>query len=572
MALTNQQVQQVFLAITGRPAEGSAVAWGANSLSVAALANAVVDIRKGADFTNSKEAFVENLYSQLLGRPSDAEGKEFWLEALNNGVSYGDVLSQFITAVLAQPATADLYTLQNKLSIAEQISAQINTFQGGAAAEATLKALMSTVNANTTIDSIQDSVVAFKGQNVDITTATVQQGAEEPAKGSDEHTTTFNATYDLGKDGEITIEGSSSFADTLNLSVKGVKDEAESLTSIGTVSGIKTLNITTDTNIKTSDLDSSKVGGATSVTFKGSSVDTFAANSAMTLLDTGAGDDIITLNAKVATVKAGAGDDNITVSAEGVAMSIDGGTGSDTIILTAASSGTADLNEVDYSKLTLSNINVISGGTVGGSGSGDGVAMLASSQLNNKTYTIADTSVIGTKAASGADFSKLTVAETGSAKLYINGVKSGTIKLNAEDGIAETTTLVATAKGVTVSGNASGDKVIFDWNATLSIEATPASNGLAANKIYQVNQVLNGLSDIQGLVAANKTFSANSFIVGGDVDNGYKIYQVTSDIARGATDITTAGAVKLIGTIQGDGSAAATLSIDGSDNALLTFA
>ena len=101
MALTNQQVQQVFLAITGRPAEGSAVAWGANSLSVAALANAVVDIRKGADFTNSKEAFVENLYSQLLGRPSDAEGKEFWLKALNDGASYGDVLSQFINAILA---------------------------------------------------------------------------------------------------------------------------------------------------------------------------------------------------------------------------------------------------------------------------------------------------------------------------------------------------------------------------------------------------------------------------------------------------------------------------------------
>ena len=76
MALTNQQVQQVFLAIAGRPAEGSAVTWGANSLSIAALANAVVDIRKGTDFANSKETFVENLYQNILGRASDAEGKE----------------------------------------------------------------------------------------------------------------------------------------------------------------------------------------------------------------------------------------------------------------------------------------------------------------------------------------------------------------------------------------------------------------------------------------------------------------------------------------------------------------
>ena len=107
MALTNQQVQQVFLAIAGRPAEGSAVTWGANSLSIAALANAVVDIRKGADFANSKETFVENLYSQLLGRPSDAEGKAFWLSVAGITPNRADVVSQFIAAVQAQEGTAD---------------------------------------------------------------------------------------------------------------------------------------------------------------------------------------------------------------------------------------------------------------------------------------------------------------------------------------------------------------------------------------------------------------------------------------------------------------------------------
>ncbi|MDD7324379.1 MAG: DUF4214 domain-containing protein, partial [Campylobacter lanienae] len=106
MALTNQQVQQVFLAITGRPAEGQAVAWGANSLSIADLANSVIDIRKGADFANNKDTFIENLYQNLLGRASDAEGKEFWLKVLNDGASYGDVVAQFINAVLVQSQTA----------------------------------------------------------------------------------------------------------------------------------------------------------------------------------------------------------------------------------------------------------------------------------------------------------------------------------------------------------------------------------------------------------------------------------------------------------------------------------
>ena len=157
MALTNQQVQQVFLAITGRPAEGQAVTWGANSLSIAALANSVIDIRKGADFTNNKETFIENLYKNLLGRASDAEGKEFWLKVLNDGASYGDVVAQFINAVLVQNQTADLYTLENKLGVAEQISAQIPSFTGS---EANLVQIMSNVTADTTIEDLSNDTIA----------------------------------------------------------------------------------------------------------------------------------------------------------------------------------------------------------------------------------------------------------------------------------------------------------------------------------------------------------------------------------------------------------------------------
>lgn len=462
MALTNQQVQQVFLAITGRPAEGSAVAWGANSLSVAALANAVVDIRKGADFTNSKEAFVENLYSQLLGRPSDAEGKEFWLEALNNGASYGDVLSQFVNAVLAQPSSADLYTLQNKLSIAEKISAQVNTFQGGAAAEQSLKDIMTNVDANTTAETADSLISDFKAQNVDIANVTVKPGAEEPAEGSDEHATVFNASMTLGGD-TISINGSSSFADTLNLNVKGVKDEYETLDGIGDVKGIKTLNITTGSNVKTVELSTNTdIGGAKDLTIKGSAKSTITVDSNMNSVTTGTASDYIDINAATN------------------AVTVNGGAGIDTVIIGTSSA-----------KATLVSIEKIAG-----------TGNLSVAQLNGKTYTLGDGTTpaaitIDKVGSSGLNLSNLKL--DGATNTFdLKGVKGGTIKLIGEDTqgnkTADKITITADAKKVDIQNidatpvASSGDKIDFKAltaiSGATSDKLDAASGTLTANKAY----------------------------------------------------------------------------------------
>ena len=448
MALTNQQVQQVFLAITGRPAEGSAVAWGANSLSVAALANSVVDIRKGADFTNSKEAFVENLYSQLLGRPSDAEGKEFWLEALNNGASYGDVLSQFVNAVLAQPSSADLYTLQNKLSIAEKISAQVNTFQGGAAAEQSLKDIMTNVDANTTAETADSLISDFKAQNVDIANVTVKPGAEEATKGSDEHATVFNASITLGGD-DISIEGSSSFADTLNLSVKGVKDEQTELNNIGTVNGIKTLNITTGSNVKTVDLTTgTDIGGAKDLTIKGSAKST------------------ITVDSNMNSVTTGTASDYIDISAASNAVTVNGGAGIDTVEI-----GT------NSAKATLVSIEKIAG-----------TGNLSVAQLNGKTYTLGDGAknaeiTIDKVGSSGLNLSNLKITDGTTNTFALNGVKGGTIKLKATDALdnktTDTITITADAKKVDIQNIDSSDTIKFDKLA--GFEGKGSSKALGAS-------------------------------------------------------------------------------------------
>ena len=438
MALTNQQVQQVFLAIAGRPAEGSAVAWGANSLSIAALANSVVDIRKGADFANSKETFVENLYSQLLGRASDAEGKEFWLKALNDGASYGDVLAQFINAVLAQPSSADLYTLQNKVSIAEQISAKVATFQGGKDAEAQLKTLMDGVTSSTTFEDEAENVNTFVGQYTTVASKTVKQSDEEAASGSETSATTFNATYTIGADGEIKIEGSTDYHDNLNLKVKGTADNQE-LTSIGDIKNVSgNINIDmNDSNAAKATLTTSTLGGASKLNITGNSVDKITVDNGISSVNTGAGNDTITLNS----------DKKITTT-------VDGGAGTDAVIVSGDNSG-----------VTLKNVEILAGTGKVSKEALTSVKQLGSDDAETYGANASTANITVNKLEKGGiNLSNLKAGENITATISLEDVKGGTITLSkTEDNeIEETVKLDAKAASVKINNIHTGDKVDFN--------------------------------------------------------------------------------------------------------------
>ena len=468
MALTNQQVQQVFLAIAGRPAEGSAVTWGANSLSIAALANSVIDIRKGADFANSKEAFVENLYSQLLGRASDAEGKEFWLKALNDGASYGDVLAQFINAVLAQPSSADLYTLQNKVSIAEQISAKVATFQGGKDAEAQLKTLMDGVTSSTTFEDEAENVNTFVGQYTTVASKTVKQSDEEAASGSETSATTFNATYTIGADGEIKIEGSTDYHDNLNLKVKGTADNQE-LTSIGDIKNVSgNINIDmNDSNAAKATLTTSTLGGASKLNITGNSVDKITVDNGISSVNTGAGNDAITLD-----------------STKKITTTVDGGAGTDAVILTNANSAGVTLKNVDIlagtgnvSKEALTSVKQL--------GSEDTETYGANASTANITVT-----KLGT---SGINLSNLKAGENvTTAKISLQDVKGGTITLSkTEDNeIEETVKLDAKAASVKINNIHKDDK--------LNVSLTAAGSGITAASASDVAKLTSNSKAVSG--------------------------------------------------------------------------
>ena len=485
MALTNQQVQQAYLSILGRPAEGDAVLWGSLATDVPGLINTIITIRNGVDFNKDNTIFVQNLYENLLGRTGDDEGLSFWVAALNAGMNHGELVTSFISS--AAQTLNDLYTIQNKLALAEQISTQIKTIKGGAPAEAKLKALMNTIDDKTSINDIQEDINHFIGQFNEAKKVTVKPGADEPTIGSDEHTSTYNATVNLNDEKtDLNIEGSTSFDDTLNLTVKGSSsNNTFNSSDIGQLSNLNTINLNlrdsrlTNSNITTSDL------GAQNLKIKGTSADNITVNSQMSLLDTGdggdtlsvnksvesiktgKGNDKVTINAKVGTLDTSAGNDNIKVNAQ--VNSIDAGSGNDIIDLAAGSKinklnagagddiinisqkaniknalidGGAGFNSlklydglVDLTQTTLSGINALSGeARLKLSQIGAQNFILGVERLDNfaEPTGVFDSAKLEIKAEQGSmDLSKLAIAEDSTGhELKILDVKNSAIKLN----------------------------------------------------------------------------------------------------------------------------------------------
>ncbi len=485
MALTNQQVQQAYLSILGRPAEGDAVLWGSLATDVPGLINTIITIRNGVDFNKDNTIFVQNLYENLLGRTGDDEGLSFWVAALNAGMNHGELVTSFISS--AAQTLNDLYTIQNKLALAEQISTQIKTIKGGTPAEAKLKALMNTIDDKTSINDIQEDINHFIGQFNEAKKVTVKPGADEPTIGSDEHASTYNATVNLNDEKtDLNIEGSTSFDDTLNLTVKGSSsNNTFNSSDIGQLSNLNTINLNlrdsrlTNSNITTSDL------GAQNLKIKGTSADNITVNSQMSLLDTGdggdtlsvnksvesiktgKGNDKVTINAKVGTLDTSAGNDNIKVNAQ--VNSIDAGSGNDIIDLAAGSKinklnagagddiisisqkaniknalidGGAGFNSlklydglVDLTQTTLSGINALSGeARLKLSQIGAQNFILGVERLDNfaEPTGVFDSAKLEIKAEQGSmDLSKLAIAQDSTGhELKILDVKNSAIKLN----------------------------------------------------------------------------------------------------------------------------------------------
>lgn len=610
MALTNQQVQQAYLAVIGRPAEGDAVTWASvAALDVASLVNLITATRNNTDFNKNNTTFVENLYMNLLGREGDEEGIKFWSDALTAGTSFGDLVMQFSSAALS--TTEDMYTLQNKLAVAEQISTKIKTFTAGVASEAKLKSMMSVVDAETSIDDIQEDINSFIGQYVNGKKTTVKPGAQEPTKGSDEYAQTYNATIKLGaEEGGVNIEGSTTYNDTLNLTVKGTAENGTLTGSdIGSISNLYAINLNLrDSRIKESTLNTKDLAGAAEVVIKGKSNDTFTVDSAMTTLDTGDGDDtinvnsdvetlkagngndtIIASNAKVTTLDAGNGDDKITVTkstistlnagngndiitlGDGAKVSkLNAGNGDDTIsvsnkanVANATIDGGAGTNslkltdgKVDLTKTTLTNISAISGegklkaSQLNGIALNLGTERLDAAGESTGTYDAAKLEVAADKASGAIDLTKVAVAEESTGhELNITNVKNSSIKLN-NDALGNSDDVANTdATKVTITGTAGNDVITLESGKVTSLDSNEGNDKVTIASAASVN-TLNLNNGANTVTVAGKV---NTLTAGAGDDNVNVSGEVsTLTTGTGNDTISVSGKVKTIEAGDGD--------------------
>ncbi|MDD0845911.1 DUF4214 domain-containing protein [Campylobacter sp. 50012-21] len=436
MALTTTQVNQAFLATLGRPAEGSAATWGSTSLSLDALLDSIfIAENTDGDFveylyqnilgrasdaegkafwnsllaTTSKEAvlaqfkaavlaagqadpanadyqsfiaqnkaFVTELYTNLLGRTdaasADAEGVEFWANALASGTSKGALLAQFTAAALSDPNSDDAQTLNAKVNVANAITAKFNNFNADVTADQkkaaldALKATMTEVVAGSTAEDFQERIDTFAG-NYQNRVAQVFTTKDDDQLDASEATasTVFSGNVNLIDPAKGTIQttdsvaGNSNYTDTLRVSVtsdsankdfsltSNLPTSVSSIEKLIITAGAANVNGTLDgtnyadaTITSTGDVDLKISGDQTelkvtagdkkeaAITVESGSLDNYTGSAAkdtinvkagsVKTIDTGAGKDVVTIASGAnikneGSIKLGAGDDELTIEA-----------------------------------------------------------------------------------------------------------------------------------------------------------------------------------------------------------------------------------------------------------------
>ena len=583
MALTTTQVNTAFLAALARPAEGSAATWGAGSLNLDSLLNNIFIAENTEDFveslyteflgrasdaegkafwnsllaTTSKEAvlaqfkaailaagqadpsnadyqgliatnkaFVQTLYTNLLGRTdaasADAEGVEFWANALASGTSKGALLAQFTAAALSDPNSDDAQTLNAKVNVANAITAKFNNFNADVTADQkkaaldALKATMTEVVAGSTAEDFQERIDTFAG-NYQNRVAQVFTTKDDDQLDASEATasTVFSGNVNLIDSTKGTIQttdsvaGNSNYTDTLRVSVTSDSANKDfnltsnlptSVSSIeklivtagaanvsGTLNGTnyaESANITStgDVDLKISgDQTELKVTAGdkkdAAITVESGSLTNYVGSAAkdtinvkagsVKTIDTGAGKDVVTIAAAAdikneGSIKLGAGDDELTIGATL--------TKADTLNKISLDGG-----EGSKDKLTISTditaVNSITGFETISAATGAKISADAANSLTS-----------GTKLAHGSD---LEVDMSGKNSLNLKNLKVGN---TTDNKLGEATVDVTNvAKGevtlTTTTNNAIVETITLKATATDGTTGPVTIKGIGAAKL-----------------------------------------------------------------------------------------
>lgn len=457
MAVTATQVQNLYLAYFGRPAEPAGLSYWT------AQANATVDQISAAfaqqpEYTTTyggltRSQTINQLYQNLFGRGAASDELSYWLNST-------DVTVDRLALALTNGATgSDRLLLDGKTQYASSITST-------AAANATVSDItgaFATPTTDVVINGAPYTSLAAYLTAVTTSTSTAAQvsaaqSAYYAAAAVAQTATTapiFVGAGDAVGNGQTTIGGTSAAASAVNfqsntagtITLKGVDtgfvdiagNSVASVTINGTVDASAALTLTTnDTNTNITGLNVNVSSASTTAATQLATlniadlVDLTSVNasgsSAGLIIDT-------TALTKLATLTTGSGADQLTVStaaSNGVALTVDAGAGADTIIATTGSAALTVNGGAGADKITLNVASTTSAVSTINAGEGNDVvtvnaAFSSANAAHTSSITLGagnDTLVVGTLSNAFATGSTVDLTTT-------NGISAANTSINA---------------------------------------------------------------------------------------------------------------------------------------------
>ena len=137
MALTQTQVSQLYVSIFNRASEGEGNTFWQTAGTKAEIANSMLDTQDAKDYfgssLDSNQAFIEKIYQNTLNKTveDDAAGIKFWVDALESGMSRGEVVAGLIEAIESYKDSTDAKTkaaydqFNNRVEVSNYMAQQV---------------------------------------------------------------------------------------------------------------------------------------------------------------------------------------------------------------------------------------------------------------------------------------------------------------------------------------------------------------------------------------------------------------------------------------------------------------
>lgn len=490
MAVTANQVQSLYLAYFGRPAEQAGLSyWTAQTDATVDQISAA--FAQQAEYTQvygslTRAQTIQELYTNLFNRAASDNEIAYWNASQ-------DITVDRLALALVNGATGnDSVTLANKVDISAVL-----TSQAGANASATdvrtagNNAGFDDVFTATAGTSASQQAAAFFG---DARTTFVNQTSFSLVGSTLQNGNAVTQTsLDFGSAtaGTVKLVNATGTTNTIALDADSALTSLTLAGTVGTTSGSAaataiTLNdgVTGDDSILTTvnvNASASKVG-ASSTTINVASLE------ALTTFDASASTAGVTLTgatalADLSSVKGGAGNDTLTVATtatDAVALTVDGGAGNDTIAGTVGSAALTLVGGAGNDTISLTTTGATAASTVNaGAGNdiinlaagafGTGNAHAVSIDLGTGSDTLVVTALANLRGATdttatqlGQDLIKVANFSTGD-KLDLGGLSYQALSTAGVTAVNGATTLVAAAKAAAGDLGATAHSTTFEF-------------------------------------------------------------------------------------------------------------